>query len=130
MRAKKWTVNERTVVVDVADRVIAEPIITSLLVVDDAGEVHAAYRWYATKDTVLECYETDQELATEVVLVPTGDARKKVVDLAVAALKGVLIRSEKGDTIEIVTNDIAVANDVTAAIDTAWETLKQLVSVN
>ncbi|MEM4454290.1 MAG: hypothetical protein QXT28_06255 [Thermofilaceae archaeon] len=117
-------------VVEYTDRVIAEPIITSLLIVDDMGEVHAAYRWYATKDVVLECYESEQEMATEVVLVPTGDARKKVVDLAIAALKGALLRSEKGDTVEIVTNDIAVANDVAAAIDTAWETLKQLVSVN
>lgn len=130
MKAKKWTVNGRAVVVEYTDRVIAEPIITSLLIVDDAGEVHAAYRWYAVKEVVLECYESDQELATEVILVPTGDARKKVVDLTIAALKGALLRSEKGDTIEIVTNDIAVADDVIAAVNAAWETLKQLVSVN
>ncbi|MEM3943840.1 MAG: hypothetical protein QXJ59_07120, partial [Thermofilaceae archaeon] len=64
------------------------------------------------------------------ILVPTGDARKKVVDLTIAALKGALLRSEKGDTIEIVTNDIAVADDVITAINHTWDTLKQLVSVN
>lgn len=101
----------KKVEVKLEDRYWAEPHIVSLYLRDEKG-IFEVWRWYIAGDTVLECYETEQERECQGFNLENED----VFETVVRAIKCILQKFEEEITAEIETNSETLKEKIAAIV--------------
>ncbi|MEM4740525.1 MAG: hypothetical protein QXS63_05555 [Zestosphaera sp.] len=106
--------------VKLEDRCWAEPHTVSLYLRDEKG-IFEVWRWYTAGDTLIECYENEQEFVCQGFIFEKEDALEALLRAVKCVLEGALQseaaeRTHAGVKVEIETNSERIKEKIAAIV--------------